>query len=337
MKGWNRLPELGNKEGHVSTWPCLILALFIPGRCMTDQKCLMPGKLRPGDLIRFVSPASPVDEPAVRGRAKLLENLGFRVDFGRHAFARHDWYAGTDAQRLEDLNNALGDPEVRAIFATRGGKGSYRIADRLDFAAVRRDPKPIVGFSDITALHLSLYRNTGLVGIHGALYGEKELDEENRDILLQILTQTGTSTYYTRESEPSSAISTQGQATGPLVGGNLDMIATCAGWALPDLRGCILLIEAVDCQPGRLDRMLTLLCNAGHLAGIAGVAVGQFTMERPFDEQSRIIAMIGDHLKQFAVPVLGGLPFGHGKAALSVPVGAMAHLDTSAGTLTVSH
>ncbi|WP_412474589.1 S66 peptidase family protein [Rhizobium sp. WW22] len=128
---------------------------------------LMPPPLRPGDKVRFVSPASSPDRDMVLRHAEILKGWGLNVDFGEHAFSKWSYLAGTDEERLADLNAAFRDPKVRAIFTTRGGKGSYRIADQVDFAAVRRDPKFVIGFSDITALHLSLLKHCHQVGIHG--------------------------------------------------------------------------------------------------------------------------------------------------------------------------
>ncbi|TRL30725.1 LD-carboxypeptidase, partial [Rhizobium straminoryzae] len=115
---------------------------------------------------------------------------------------------------------------------------------------------------------------------------------------------------------------------------NLETLATTAGWALPDLRGAILLLEAVDCMPGLTDRMLTLLAKGGHLAGVAGIAVGQFTLKSP-EKAEKIVDLVRDHLYRLGVPVLGGLPFGHGMRAQSVRLGAMARLDADAGSLIV--
>lgn len=299
---------------------------------------IFPHRLKQGDLIRFVSPASTPDRDQILRRAEALRNLGFAVDFGEHAFVKYGPFAGTDEQRLGDLNTAFRDPKVRAIFATRGGKGSYRIADQLDFEAVRRDPKSLVGFSDITALHLSLFRQCGLVGTHGNLFGNGEggLDAENLDILLQILLGSGSLTYISRPDEATSRLSAGGKAEGLLIGGNLDMIATVAGWALPDLAGALLLIEAVDCQPGRIDRSLTFLRKAGHLDRIAGVVVGQFNTAEP-DQLPRIIDILGDNLAKLGVPIIGGLPFGHGGRPISVPIGSRASFDAATGLLTVSH
>ncbi len=170
--------------------------------------------------------------------AEILKSWGLNVDFGEHAFCKQDYLAGTDEERLADFNAALRDPEVRAIFATRGGKGSYRIADRLDFAAVRRDPKFLIGFSDITMLHLSLWKHCRQVGIHGALFvneGEQDVSVETEQFLRQALMTSEDIVIRSRHEEPTSALTTEGAATGRLIGGNLDMVATAAGWALPDL------------------------------------------------------------------------------------------------------
>jgi muramoyltetrapeptide carboxypeptidase len=296
------------------------------------------GRVKPGDRIRFVSPASMPDRQRAFARARALSDLGFKVDFGEHAFAKHGPFAGTDEQRVGDLNAALRDPDIRAIFATRGGKGSYRIADQLDFGAARRDPKPLVGFSDITALHLSLFRHCRITSIHGSLFEDTAgcPDTENRDILLRILSGPGKLAYGSRPDEATSALSAGGAAEGLLIGGNLDMIVTTAGWALPDLAGALLLIEAVDCQPGGIDRAMTLLRKAGHLRDVAGIVVGQFTTAEPH-QSPRIIDILGDNLTKLGVPVIGGLPFGHGARPLSVPIGSMASFDTASGTLVVSH
>jgi muramoyltetrapeptide carboxypeptidase len=297
-----------------------------------------PRKLKPGDRIRFVSPASTPDRDEIVTRVRFLEELGFRVDFGAHAFDRHGFLAGTDEARLDDLNSALRDPDIRAIFATRGGKGAYRIADRLDFDAVRFDPKPLVGFSDITILHLMLLRRCRLSGIHGALFrdGNGGADLENRDAVGRMLMEKGRITIASRTTEPTAELTTKGKASGVLVGGNLDLIVTAAGWALPDMTGTILLLEATDCYPGRVDRALTMLRKAGHLDGIAGVAVGQFLMVEP-SRGGVIIDIVRDHLAALGVPVLGGLPIGHGERPVSLPVGGMVELNADLGTLTADY
>jgi muramoyltetrapeptide carboxypeptidase len=296
---------------------------------------LIPPRLRPGDKVRFVSPASTPDREQVMRRATILEGWGLRVDFGEHAFDKLSFLAGTDEDRLADLNAALRDPDVRAVFATRGGKGSYRIADHLDFAAVRHDPKFVVGFSDITALLLALGRNCGLVGIHGSVM-DGVASHPTNIALRHLLMEGGDMLLAAQANESTAALTTRGQASGRLVGGNLDTIAACAGWALPRLDGAILLLEAVEMQIGQVDRQLTMLCKAGHLDGLAGVGVGQFVGFKPSSGGLTVVDLLRDHLHRLGVPILGGLPVGHGENWLPFLHGAPAVLDASGGTLAVA-
>ncbi|WP_246661084.1 S66 peptidase family protein [Rhizobium sp. ERR 1071] len=293
--------------------------------------------MRPGDKVRFVSPASPPDRDMVLRNAEILKGWGLTVDFGEYAFRKWNYLAGTDEERLSDLNAALRDPNVRAIFTTRGGKGSYRIADQLDFAAARRDPKFLIGFSDITALHLSLLRHCHQVGIHGAFSigpSEDGVSSYTRESMRRALMTTEDIVIGSRPEEPTSRLTTDGMAKGRLIGGNLDMVAASAGWALPDMHGAILLLEAIGLYPGQVDRQMTMLRKAGHLDGLAGVAIGQFT-DFEFDRPYSVIDILREHLTELKVPILGGLPLGHGDSPASVFIGAMAELDAKAGMLAI--
>ena len=298
---------------------------------------LMPPPLRPGDKVRFVSPASSPDRDMVLRHAEILKGWGLNVDFGEHAFSKWSYLAGTDEERLADLNAAFRDPKVRAIFTTRGGKGSYRIADQVDFAAVRRDPKFVIGFSDITALHLSLLKHCHQVGIHGAFSmgpNEDGVSSYTHDALRQALMTTEDVVIATRPEEPTSRLTTEGAAEGRLIGGNLDMVAASAGWALPDMHGAILLLEAIGLYPGQVDRQMTMLRKAGHLNGLLGVAIGQFT-NFEFDRSYSVIDILREHLAELKVPILGGLPLGHGDRPASAFIGAIAELDAKAGILAI--
>lgn len=300
---------------------------------LTDSdSALTPAKLRAGDKVRFVSPASTPDRESVLQGAEILKSWGLRVDFGEHAFDKLSYLAGTDEARLSDLNLAFGDPEIRAIFATRGGKGSYRIADGIDFDAVSRDPKFLIGFSDITILHLSLWKHCRLIGVHGALGDEASRDRN--EALRTLLTTSKPTVIRSREDEPTSILTTSGSAVGRLIGGNLDMVATAAGWSLPPLSGEILLLEAVNMYLGQVDRQLTMLRKGGHLAGLSGVAVGQFT-EFQSNGDFTIVDLLREHLEKLDVPVLGGLPLDHGHNPLSALIGSVAVLDATSRKLTM--
>ncbi|WP_244557753.1 S66 peptidase family protein [Rhizobium hainanense] len=284
-----------------------------------------------------MSPASSPEKDRVLRNAEILKGWGLDVDFGEHAFSKWSYLAGTDEERLADLNAAFRDPEVRAIFTTRGGKGSYRIADQVDFAAARRDPKFVIGFSDITALHLSLLKHCDQVSIHGALFigpNEESLSLYTHDALRQALMTTQDIVMAARPEEPTSRLTTSGTARGRLIGGNLDMVATSAGWALPDMNGAILLLEAIGLYIGQVDRQMTMLRKAGYLNGLAGVVIGQFT-DFEFDRPHSVIDILREHLAELDVPVLGGLPLGHGDSPASVFIGSIAEFDAKAGTLAI--
>ncbi|WP_218014448.1 S66 peptidase family protein [Mycolicibacterium palauense] len=301
------------------------------------ESVLRPTRVQVGDKVRLVSPGSPPNHDDVLHDQREFESWGLEVELGDNVFNKYGYLAGTDGERLSDLNHALRDPSVRAIVATRGGKGSYRIADQLDFAAARNDPKFLVGFSDITILHMSMWKHSRIVGLHGALYVDEttgEIPHLRSQSLRAALMSGGPTIVASRAEESTSQLTTNGTACGPLLGGNLDMIAAGAGWALPDLHGAILFIEAVDLHLGQVDRQLTMLRNAGHLDGIAGIAVGQFTKFSP-SKGITIIGLLRDHLSRLGVPILGGLPLGHGDRPATVPLGAVAVLDAEAGTLVV--
>ncbi|MBO0664294.1 LD-carboxypeptidase [Jiella sp. CQZ9-1] len=290
--------------------------------------------LRPDDCVRFVSPASPVEREAVERRAEVLRDWGLRVEVAAHAFDRLGYLAGEDDARLADLADALLDPVVHAVFATRGGKGSYRIAHRLPFAAIAHRPKPLIGFSDITALHLALWQKSGAIGVHSALTGNEadRLSGVATASLQRVLMSDDAVVVAADPAIASGSLTTTGRAMGPLIGGNLTMIATAAGWALPTLAGAILLIESNDLFIGQFHRFLTMLVRAGHLDGIAGIAVGHLvgTPDRP---PFSAMSLLREHLAGFGVPILGGLPIGHHADARTVLIGAKTVIDADAGTL----
>jgi muramoyltetrapeptide carboxypeptidase len=300
---------------------------------------LKPSKLKAGDRVRFVSPASTPSRKEVDRGAEILTAWGLRVELGRHVFDTKGHYlAGRDEDRLADINDALRDPGIRAIFATAGGKGAYRIADGLDFDAARADPKPLIGFSETTILHLARWHRCRLVGFHGPHVGwsDEHHGEMAGEHLRRALMEPASITLHQDTRELTAKIVFDGAATGTLLGGNLDMIATAVGWACPSFAGAILLIEDVDKQIGRIDRAITQLLKSGCLIGVRGVAVGQFI--RSAEEKPgkwSVVDVLQDRLAPLGVPVLGGLPIGHGPHNVTVPLGTVATLDTTTRTLTI--
>ncbi|HEX6500652.1 MAG TPA: LD-carboxypeptidase [Micromonosporaceae bacterium] len=294
--------------------------------------------LRPGDTVMLVSPSGPTRPERVARGVDLLTGWGLNVVLSPHAYARDGYLAGTDAQRLADLNLALSDPAVRGVFCTRGGYGAQRIVDGLDGDAVRADPKVVVGFSDITALQLALWRVARLATVHGpgAAWLDDRTPASSEASLRAAVTTTDPVTVTVNPAEETAPVRVPGPPVrGTVLGGNLSLLTSSVGTPdLPDLTGAILLIEDVEEPPYKVDRMLTHLRRAGALRGLAGVAVGQFT--GCADGWAVTVAdVLAERLGDLGVPVLGGLPVGHGTGQVTVPLGVPATLDVSAGTLVV--
>jgi muramoyltetrapeptide carboxypeptidase len=208
--------------------------------------------------------------------------------------------------------------------------------DGLDLAAVRADPKLVVGFSDITALQLALWRGAGLATVHGpgAAWLDERTGPESAESLRRAILTDEPVVIPARVDEETSPIRIGATARGTLLGGNLCLLAASVGTVdFPDLHGAILLLEEIAEPPYKVDRMLVQLQRAGVLEGLAGVALGQFT-ECADEWPISIVDVLREHLSTWGVPVLGGLPIGHGLNQLTVPVGVPAELDAVAGTLT---
>lgn len=286
-----------------------------------------------------MSPASTPSAEALAEAEATLADLGLVVEVGAHATDRLGYLAGRDEDRLDDFNQALRDPGVRAVIATRGGKGAYRIAAGLDVEAVKKDPKLIVGFSEITVIHLFLLRACGLVGLHGAPWNAKTHGEASAASFVSAAFQSAPIALASDPDEPTAVLTTSGAASGPLIGGNQDLVAIASGWALPPLDGAILLLEAYNLRLGHIDRQLTMLKNSGALDGIVGVAVGQYTdcgTDALTQGDWTEIDVLSDRLSLLGVPVLGGLPIGHGVGPRAVPLGTTATIDADLGTLVVA-
>ena len=262
------------------------------------------------------------------------------MEIGRHAFDTSGYLAGSDQARLADVNEALRDPGVRGIFATTGGKGAYRIAPHLDFEAALADPKPFVGFSDITYLHLALHR-AGVAGsIHGPFvnWSDDYYGADCAEGLRRSLMEPEPVVISSRVTDYTAQLSAGGRATGVLVGGHFDSISRAVGWALPNLDDAILLLEDHHGTGlGQIDRCLAQLVHAGLLRNLRGIALGTFgEFETTTASRTTLADVLSDWLAPLKVPILGGLPIGHGRDPASVPLGTTATIDATASTLTVS-
>jgi muramoyltetrapeptide carboxypeptidase len=301
-----------------------------------------------GGTIGVAAPASPYDSRSevLRG-VEWWESRGYRVKLADHVFARDDYVAGDARDRAADLNALFADDEVDVVQALQGGYGSAQTIPYLDFDAIASNPKPLVGFSDITALHVSVRRRTGMPTVYGnglIGVGAAEASEFTRERLLDVLTNGATGPVPPNPDDPYVRAIRGGTARGPLVGGCLWLLLQTMGtpWEV-ELDGAIFFFEDYKAPPYYVDGMLTQLRHAGKLDGVAGVVVGE--MEacdwgdlRPASDWARSRSLedvLEEHLEPLGVPVLYGLPLGHGKHLASIPLGVAYTLDADGRTLTL--
>lgn len=302
-----------------------------------------PPRLREGDTVGIVAPANPWQNRSELIRAlRALEDWGLRVRLGAHVDDRHGYMAGRDADRAADLNAMWRDPHVRAILCLQGGYGSPRLVPLLDREAIAANPKALCGYSDITALHLAIaaWGDTISFYSNGALgVGAPETTAFSRETLHRAL--FSDEPYGRIGPNPDDAFVRTihgGRATGRLIGGCFGLVEGTIGtdWEI-DTRDRILFLETTeDHDTYEIDDGLTHLRNAGKLDGVAGIVLGDMPGHHSgvFQELS-IEDVFEELLGPLGVPVIAGLPIGHGKHHATVPVGALATLDADAGTLVV--
>jgi muramoyltetrapeptide carboxypeptidase len=293
---------------------------------------LLPIALKAGDRVAVVAPAGPVrDKKALDDGLARLARWGLKPEVGKHALESFGYLAGQDAARAEDLQSAIRDPKVRAVFCARGGYGVTRILDKLDFAPLRDDPKPIVGFSDVTALLAAARQAVDLCGFHGPMVAGPEVDAKTEDLQRALLFEPRP--FGTLPPDSSGAaphVMVPGAAEGPLVGGNLSLVAALQGTRFSlKTAGALLFLEDVDEAPYRIDRMLTQLAQSGLLAGVAGVILGDFANAAPppGSEATDLSWVLHDRLGKLAIPIAHGFPFGHRGRSWTLPFGVRARLE----------
>jgi muramoyltetrapeptide carboxypeptidase len=290
---------------------------------------VIPPPLAPGSTVRVIAPASPFDRTlALAGIAFLGQR--YRVQYDWQMFARDGFLAGSDARRRGELEEALRAPEVGAVLAARGGYGITRIASDVDFSVLRAHPKWLVGFSDVTALHVEA-QSVGVASLHAhhaaglgrgdAPARQSWLDALEAPLAPRVLRGRGYGS---------------GRVRGPLVGGNLCVLFTCAvtgRWRLPP--NAILALEDVTEASYRIDRMLSALRLGGHLRDVAGVALGGFTDCPPGVHGVAVDTVLHRELDLLGVPVVEGLPFGHDLPNEPLLLGVEAELDADSGSLSM--
>jgi muramoyltetrapeptide carboxypeptidase len=301
-----------------------------------------------GGTIGVAAPASGFENRSdvLRG-VEWWEERGYRVKLGEHVFERDDYLAGDERDRAADLLAMFADPEVDVVQSLQGGYGSAQTIPHLDFDAIAASPKPFVGYSDITALHVAIRQRAGLATIYGyglVGMGAKDGTDFSRDRLLQVLRGQGAGDVPRDPDDPYVRAISGGKVTAPLVGGCLWLLLQTMGtpWEI-ELEGSIFFFEDYDAPPWYLDGLLHQMTQAGMLDGVVGVVVGELERcewreDRPeFPQTLSMEDVLETHLEPLGVPVVYKLPLGHGKHLAALPLGVTATLDADARTLTLEH
>lgn len=294
-----------------------------------------PPMVKRGERVALIAPASPLNPGEIERGVAHMRMLGLEPVVGPHAHERYGYLAGRDADRIHDFNWAIRDPHVKAIVALRGGYGTTRILDELDYAALRESPKVVMGFSDMTAVLNAIARRSGLVTFHGPVAArESHYGEDTRSFVerawmsrepIGILHSSNASTLH------------GGRATGRLAGGNLSLIsALCGTEYAVATAGSLLVVEETEEAPYRIDRMLTQLRMAGAFASAHGIVGGAFN-KIPADGPTLDLAtVLADRIGSLGKPAVSGTPVGHIELQWVLPIGLPATLDAAAHTLTIS-
>ena len=330
LKALAALPFLGGIAGAAHTSAAI--------------KLLRPKRLKAGQTVALISPSSGLTMDQINKAIDNMNSLGLKPKLGKFADRSNGFLAGTDAQRVEDIHWAFTDPSIDAVWCLRGGYGLSRILTQIDFAKIRGNPKPFIGYSDITALHVAIHQRTGLVTFHGPV-ATSTLSDYTKDHVIKTLF-NGTAPDKISISPDNAAntnllykthVITSGKARGQLIGGNLSLLTAEAGtpFALKDVRGKILFTEDVGEKPYRIDRMFVQLKQSVDLRSCAGIALGIFADCDAPEGSPTVIDVVKDQFSDLGIPVMYGLSFGHIRDQFTLPLGVNAELDTASATVTL--
>ncbi|ANU10073.1 LD-carboxypeptidase [Planococcus antarcticus DSM 14505] len=299
----------------------------------------LPKRLKKGDLVGVIAPSSPPDQESLQRALPFLEELGLTIKLGKSVSATHGYLAGTDEERLADLHAMFEDPEVSGIFCAGGGYGAARLADKIDYAMIKENPKVFWGYSDISFLHTAIGEYADLVTFHGPMLasdvGKPEFHERSGRMFGQLFKPF--ELHYTEEVAPLETI-IGGIVQGAMVGGNLSLIRSAIGTKFDlDVKGKILLIEDIDKEPYEVDGILNQMRMSRKFDEAAGIVIGDFKNAEPKKRKASLTMdqVFNDYFGALKIPVVKGFKIGHCEPHFSVPLGTLARLDGDAKTLTI--
>ena len=300
-----------------------------------STEVIKPKALKPGASIGVIAPSGALKRSGYELLVENFQLLGYQILHTDNLRVQNGFLAGTDAQKIEDLHHMYENPEVSAILCARGGYGTTRLLEKLNYSLISANCKPLIGYSDITALHLAIYKKCGIVGFHGpvgiSIFNPFSIEHFNAVI------QKGKKNKITIDDP---LVISPGIATGKLMGGNLSVLISMIGTPYEcDWSNHIIFIEEVGESTYRIDRMLTQLRSAQKFKGVKGIVLGHFTRcdaqpGDPYYEFSTSLSEVfKDRLGDLDIPVMGGGPFGHEEDNVTLPIGIKAVMDTEKGVL----
>ena len=308
---------------------------------------IKPRKLKKGDTIGIISPASPSETKSEVIRTKeFLEALGYKVAIAKNVNKTKGLTAGSEEDRVEDIHEMFSRDDVDAVCATQGGYGSAQLLRKLDFDLIKANPKIFTGFSDITSLHLAFNKLCDMVTFHGpgiARFNEEDLNEYTKESFFGVL---GEDKPYgeIKKADPKNWLTTisGGVCEAPVIGGNLTLICSTLGTPYEiDCKGKILFFEDVEAEPWIMDHMLSHMRNAGKLDDAAGFLIGDSSTCKPFKYEPGFLVdlsvedVLSYYLEPLGKPALYGLPLGHSTSLATLPLGVMSKLDADNKTFTI--
>lgn len=322
-------PESENVQLRIPQFPNPVTPNYYLYAMKTEAT--RPPALKPGDSIGICSPARKIPQEDIESALRKIEEAGFYPVLGKNMFNEHHQFSGTDEERAEDLQLFLDDPNIKAILFARGGYGTLRIIDKLDFTAFENDPKWLIGYSDITVLHSHVHARLNMETLHATMPINFEKDEYSTESLFKVA--TGHAMLY--EAENNTTVRNRpGTCTAPIVGGNLSLVYALQGSVSDlDTKGKILFLEDIDEYLYHIDRMLISLKRAGKLQQLAGLVIGGMTEMKdntvPFGQTAEEIVQA--HVAEFGYPVCYGFPAGHDYRNYALPLGRTVHLHVEEG------
>jgi muramoyltetrapeptide carboxypeptidase len=311
-----------------------------------SKDLVKPPRLRMGDTLALITPGSYISEQEKKISIENLSSLGFKVVHSNRLMQMNGYFSATDKERAADVNEMFSREDVNGIVCVRGGYGCTRILPFLDYELIRKNPKPFIGFSDVTAIHYAIYKNSRLITFHGPV-GISTFNKFSTEYFKKVLMSSDNKIKLKNSDSGNNiyGITTisEGEAKGELVGGNLSIAASIIGTPYDiDFSGKIIFLEEFLEEPYRIDRMLTQMIQAGKFEKASGVALGVFKMcesnpDNPsFNNSFTLIEVLKDRLEHLKIPVIYGLSFGHVIDKFTLPFGVKAELNTFNQSITLS-